>query len=244
MVDIFSEDEKSGIKRPSDVYRLLQKKLKKKRESPYAILTEMEKYLAWFIPIISSVFFIFIGVSFKTDHSFALISNLLALAAFSLLFLSLVFSILSRFFIFHFNKLRSEFTIRIEEWGMSFFKLGERMMSKMETHAPKDPSRFNDLFIPDGPLQNEADEFMKLVSFGMLDTISKGLGERFEQANAKGQLEEIMAKEKERQLDFWAMRKGWGRWGIWFFYSSNVLFVASLISWFAYVVGEALRMRG
>ena len=63
MVDIFSEEEKRNIKRPSDAYRLLQKKLKRKRESPYAILADTEKYLAWFIPIISSVFFIFIGIS-------------------------------------------------------------------------------------------------------------------------------------------------------------------------------------
>ena len=159
------------------------------------------------------------------------------------MFLSLILAILSRFFIFHFNKLRSDFVLRIEEWGMSFFKLGERMMDKMEEQTKRDPSQINDILVLDGPLQDEADEFMKLISSELLDTIYKGLAKQYKKANAKGRLEEMVAKEKRSQIDFWAMRKGWGRWGIWCFYCSNVLFISSLIAWFVYVLRGVLSAR-
>jgi len=237
-----SAEERAQIKKSSDVYRLLQKRLRKKRESPYAILGEMEKYLSWFIPIISSLFFILIAASFRIEGVTAFESHWSSTLGFVLFFLSLVSAILSRFFIFHFNKMRSDFTVRLEEWAMKFADLGESLVGRMEqlgyntsmvANNEEQPSEIWD----DAAIQQKAEEGVALFSHDMLCAIiNKKLVKQIDALADTKEQKELIVREREKFIKITSMKAGCGRWSIVSFYICNMLFLGSLVAWFIYVL--------
>jgi hypothetical protein len=239
--NVRNETRTGQRERPSHVYRLLQRRLKKKMGSPYEILTEMEKYLSWFIPIVSSIFFVIVAASVKTDLAATFKTHISSAIGFILFFLSLFLAILSRFCIFHFNKLRSDFAIRIDKLGMTFFKLGEQITERLEnlgidaTQATEIESLPSEI-CKDELLNKGTDEFFDLITSGFPDILGKRFAKRVNAISDKKLRNELCDKEAAKHSRFWAMKSGWGRWGIVSFYLCNVLFIASLIAWFVYVL--------
>ncbi|MBN2071227.1 MAG: hypothetical protein JW814_07190 [Candidatus Krumholzibacteriota bacterium] len=243
-MSMFSGEEMKRIDKPSDGFRILQRKLRKKKESPYGILDNIEKYMNWFIPFVSSLFFVIIGISYKAEGSTILLGDIVALLGFILLFAALILALLSRLFLFHFNKLRSDAVIKIESWAMTFFKKYEIFMKKLEREQEVEPEIQKDLsdaFVRD--TEEEVVELWELMSIGLLDAAASGLKDKLQKENDPEKEKEIIENEKLKQERKWGMKKGCGRWAILCFYYSNSLFLASLLAWFVFFVKELVICR-
>ena len=226
----------------SQGWGLLQKRLNKNMLSPYNILAETERYLAWFIPIVSSIFFILVAASVRPDSAAILKAHGSSIVGFVLFFLSLLSAIFSRFCIFHFNKLRSDFTIKTEQWTMHLLNMAESIVERME-RLGVDSSNADEIeslpaaLAQDESFQKQTAEIMEHLISSLPKLLGEGFAERVQAIiNNEKLRDEMIDKEKAKQTRLWSMKSGWGRWGIISFYLCNILFFASLIAWFVFAL--------
>lgn len=233
--------------RRRDAFELMRTKLEQQQESPSKVLDDIERYQAWFIPIITSIYFLFIGLVFRSGLPVFIVQDRAALAGFSMLFLSLVVGLLSRLFIFQFTR-RTDVLVA----GMLAFQLklvramegGAELVVKLTDGDLDRLSALPDEAFEGKEIEEVADDFFGAIRRDFPNLVKKGLARKLDAMDDRHAKQELFERHVQKVSAVLELRQGWGKWAIWAFYLSNLFFVASLAAWFVVTVRMFLMPPG
>lgn len=215
------------LKKPSDMLGGFESGLKKNRKHRDEALNDLEQYFGWFLPLLSSVFVVAIGVGLAQDSAVAA-SALYFWVALGL-FMALFASLLSRFAVFQYWKKKREIVLPLQEWALKMFAEVRQVMDiyvpdweaiekrQAGEHIPVTPERAK--FISEA-----SDGFLALFTNNLPTAIADGLGLKFTPGDYQG----FAQKVNEKIDSFQKLRSGPGAWAMRLFYIGNSLFLLAL----------------
>ena len=213
--------------RPSDLLRQFENGLKKNLKEKDEVLNELEQYYNWFLPLLSSIFILAIGVGLDQDSQIS--SSALYFWVALGLFLALLTSLISRFAIFQYWKMKRETVIPLQNWAMRMFA---ELRKAMDAYVP-DLDTMNRIQagekLPSTPerikyVEESSDEFFALLTKGLPNAIGEGLGIKFKPQEYK----EFARAVSDKLSHFQTLKSGPGAWAMRFFYCGHFAFLLAL----------------
>lgn len=239
-----TQEERKKIKKPTDLYELLIKKMQKKRVQKDKILKDIDTYLKWYIPIISSIFFIIFGAIIATNNIFLYTEKVFIILGSCSLFGALLTSILARLSLFQYNKWWDGIIIRGQSHAIKFYKYLKEFSDRFTNtwaQVKELAENVKKEELPEEILKDEwmienGEEVFEDLFLNMVDIFEVGLKKKLDKCKTKEERRKVLEKSKQKMNGKFELKRGWGRWAINLFYLSNVFFVLTIITWLISIV--------
>jgi signal transduction histidine kinase len=228
---------RQSYKTPEDAMKAWRKDLTKKRTPHEAVLEKIEKYLSWFIPIVSSMFLVVIGAALNFDAETLSGSERFIFSAALLLFAALVAAVLSRFESFRYRKWRDDLNIQAQDWAADMIgfmiRYAKEIAPTWEEHdevQKLDVTETSKRAKESKWLSEEAEHIFDRM-LGIMDVfLSKRQQRKLKEAKPAEERERIARAAMTPMMKAMKLQAGPGKKAVILFYTAHICFLLAMLT--------------